>query len=50
LNYDIHAIFAEMRVRERVEDAGHPLVKDAGEWAESGENALALNDKPPRKP
>jgi hypothetical protein len=50
LNYDIHAIFADLRGRERVADAAHPLVKDVSEWAESGENALALNDKPRRKP
>ena len=48
-NYDIHAIFADLRTRERVEDPEHPLVKNAGEWAESQENAMMLNDKPPRK-
>lgn len=49
-NYDIHAIFADLMARDRVPDPVHPLVKDAGEWAAAGENAMALNDKPPRKP
>jgi len=48
-NYDIHAIFAELRTRERVEDPAHPLVRDASECAESREDALALHDKPPGK-
>lgn len=48
-NYDIHAIFADLRTRERVEDPAHPLVKNAGEWAESQESIMVLNDKPPRK-
>jgi hypothetical protein len=38
-NYDIHAIFADLRAREHSEDAAHPLVKDASEWTEAGENA-----------
>ena len=41
-NYDIHAIFADLRTRERVEDQAHPLVQDANEWTESPENALVL--------
>ncbi len=48
-NYDIHAIFADLRTRERVEDRAHPLVRDASEWAESRENALMLRDQPKRK-
>jgi hypothetical protein len=48
-NYDIHAIFADLRARERVEDPAHPLVKDASEWAESQENVLVLRDRPNRK-
>ena len=48
-NYDIHAIFADLRTREHMEDLAHPLVRDAGEWAESQENVMALNDKPVRK-
>ena len=48
-NYDIHAIFADLRARERVEDQAHPLVQDANEWAESPENALVLRDQPKRK-
>jgi hypothetical protein len=49
-NYDIHAIFADLRARERGEPAAHPLVKDASEWTAAGENALVLRDQPPRKP
>jgi hypothetical protein len=49
-NYDIHAIFADLMARERVEDAVHPLVRNASEWAEAAENVMALNDKPPRTP
>ena len=48
-NYDIDAIFADLRARERVEDPAHPLVKDANEWAESRENALMHRDQPKRK-
>jgi hypothetical protein len=48
-NYDIHAIIADLRTRERVEDPAHPLVKDASEWAESRENELVLRDQPKRK-
>jgi len=48
-SYDIHAIFADLRARERVEDAAHPLVKDASEWAEADEKALVLRDQPKRK-
>jgi len=48
-NYDIHAIFADLRTRERVEDPAHPLVRDASEWAESRENALLLRDQPKRE-
>jgi hypothetical protein len=48
-NYDMHAIFADLRARERVEDPAHPLVKDANEWAETGANALALCDQPKRE-
>jgi len=48
-NYDIHAIFTDLRTRERVEDPAHPLVRDASEWAESRENALVLRDQPKPK-
>ena len=48
-NYDIHAIFADLRTRERVEDPAHPLVRDASEWAKSRENELVLRDQPKRK-
>jgi hypothetical protein len=45
-NYDIHAIFADLMARERVPDPAHPLVKDANEWAEAGEKAMALRERP----
>jgi hypothetical protein len=45
-NYDIHAIFDSLRTREQTEDPAHPLVMDASEWAQSGENALELREKP----
>jgi hypothetical protein len=48
-NYDIHAIFADLRTREHVEDSAHPLVRDASEWAKSQENELVLRDQPKRK-
>ena len=48
-NYDIHAIFADLRQRERVEDAVHPLIHDPSEWAAADENALVLRDQPKRK-
>ena len=48
-NYDIHAIFADLRTRERVEDPAHPLVSDASEWAKSQENEMVLRDQPKRK-
>ena len=47
-NYDIHAIFADLRARDREEDPAHPLVHDASERVEA--SAMVLNDKPPRKP
>jgi len=49
-DYDIHAIFADLRVRESGEDLAHPLVKNADEWMEAGENALVLREQSPRKP
>ena len=48
-NYDIHAIFADLRARERVEDPAHPLVRNATEWAESQENEMVLRDQPKPK-
>jgi hypothetical protein len=48
-NYDIHAIFADLRTRERVEDPAHPLIRDASEWAKSEENEMVLRDQPKRK-
>jgi hypothetical protein len=48
-NYDIHAIFADLMARDRVPDPAHPLVKDVGEWADAGENTLALKEAQPRQ-
>ena len=48
-NYDIHAIFADLRTRERVEDPAHPLVRNASEWAEGQENEMVLRDQPKPK-
>jgi hypothetical protein len=47
-NYDIHAIFADLRARECGEDSAHPLVKDASKWMEAGENSMLLREEPPR--
>ena len=41
-NYDIHAIFADLRTREHAEDRVHPLVQDAKEWAD----AIAEKESP----
>ena len=46
-NYDIHAIFADLRTRQAVGDIAHPLVMDAREWAESQEGTLVLREEPP---
>ena len=45
LNYDIHAIFADLRARQTVADPAHPLVLDAREWAQTHENAFALRER-----
>ena len=47
-NYDIHAIFADLRARERAKDAAHPLVQDANEWVEAiaERESLVLREKP----
>ena len=47
-NYDIHDIFADLRMRQQAGDAAHPLVKDAGEWAEAQEAATGLREEPPK--
>ena len=41
-NYDIHAIFADLRAREHAEDPAHPLVQDAQEWADALTEPTAL--------
>ncbi len=46
-NYDIHAIFADLRARQQAGDPAHPLVKDAREWAEAQEDVLTLREEPP---
>lgn len=48
-DYDIHAIFADLRAREHVENPAHPLVKNASEWVESQESEMVLRDQPKRK-
>jgi len=47
-NYDIHAIFADLRAHEHRDEPGHPLVKNAGEWTEAAGRALALREQPKR--
>lgn len=47
-NYDIHAIFADLRTRQETGDSAHPLVKDAREWAETQEHVLTLREDPPK--
>ena len=49
-DYDIHAIFADLRARERRDDPAHPLVTDATDWAETTENALTLRERPDISP
>jgi hypothetical protein len=48
-NYDIHAIFTDLRMREGEEDPSHPIVSNASEWAECPEDVLMLRDEPKRK-
>ena len=47
-NYDIHAIFADLRAREHADDPAHPLVQDANEWADAiaEKESLVLGEKP----
>jgi len=47
-NYDIHAIFADLRAREHAEDPAHPLVQDAQAWADAvaGKESLVLRETP----
>ena len=47
-NYDMHAIFDDLRAREHTEDPAHPLVQDANEWADAiaEKESLVLRDKP----
>ena len=47
-NYDIHAIFADLRAREHAADPAHPLVQDAQAWADAlAEKAsLVLREDP----
>lgn len=49
-NYDIHAIFADLRTRQQAGDLAHPLVTDAREWAEAQEDILTLREDPPKGP
>lgn len=47
-NYDIHAIFADLRAREHATDPAHPLVHDAQAWADAlAEKAsLVMREEP----
>jgi hypothetical protein len=47
-NYDIHAIFADLRTREHTDDPAHPLVQDANEWADAiaEKESPVLREKP----
>jgi hypothetical protein len=49
-NYDIHAIFADLRARQALDDPSHPLVTDASQWDEalSEKEALVLREEPPQ--
>ena len=47
-NYDIHAIFADLRARERKAGSDNPLVRDAREWEESQAAAAAVREEPPQ--
>ena len=48
--YDIHKIFADLIARRDVKDPSHPVVEDAGKWAEAAEaeTSLTLKEEPPR--
>ncbi len=46
-NYDIHALFADLRERQNVADPAHPLVRDARESADSSKDVSALREGPP---
>lgn len=50
-NYDIHAIFADLRAREHAEDPTHPLVQDAQTWADAiaEKESLVLRETPGRQ-
>ena len=47
-NYDIHAIFADLRTREHAEDPAHPLVQDAQAWADAltEKASLVMREEP----
>jgi hypothetical protein len=49
-NYDVHAIFADLRARQGLDNPSHPLVTDASEWhgAMTEKDALVLREDPPR--
>lgn len=48
-NYDIHAIFADLRARERQEDPAHPLIAAADHWAAAEPGETVLQDQPALK-
>jgi hypothetical protein len=47
--YDIHKIFADLIARSGGQDPSHPVVEDAGKWAEAitAEASLTLKEEPP---
>ncbi len=47
-DYDIHAIFADVRERQERHDPAHFLVQDARAWVEARENVLSVREEPPK--
>ena len=47
-NYDIHAIFADLRRRQHEENSAHPLVNNATEWPLESEMTLNDQSNPPK--
>ena len=45
-DYDIHAIFADLRMREGTNDPAHPLMTDAMSSVPVGESSPVLRDEP----
>ncbi len=49
--YDIHKIFADLIERQRTADPLHPLVENAGQWADAltSQGSLTIKEEPPGK-